>query len=108
MHAKYTADPATWTVPKLASAFGVSQPRVQAILLLTEWEKKDREIGKLTEEDELLEELVRPQDERCWCAMSPPISCPLLISLPAVYAFFASRCTRPTFARCASWRSRRV
>ena len=56
MHAKYTADPATWTVPKLASAFGVSQPRVQAILLLTEWEKKDREIGKLTEEDELLDE----------------------------------------------------
>lgn len=42
-----------------SSVVGISQPRVQAILLLKEWEKKDREVGLVTDEDDELEELVR-------------------------------------------------
>jgi hypothetical protein len=58
MYAKYSDDPATWTVEKLATDYSVSQPRVQAILLLQEWEKRDRAAGLITEEDDLREDMV--------------------------------------------------
>lgn len=56
--AKYSNDPVQWNVPKLASVYGLSQPRVQAILLLKEWEKQDRAIGRVTEEHDRIEDCV--------------------------------------------------
>jgi len=60
MYAKYSSSPETWTVAKLATTYGINQPRVQAILLLKEWEKADRALGLVTEDDDELEDLVRP------------------------------------------------
>ena len=58
MYLQYCEDPASWTVANLATTYGVSQPRVQAILLLKEWEKRDRAMGLVTAEDDALEEEV--------------------------------------------------
>lgn len=58
MYLQYSDDPDTWTVAALATTYGVSQPRVQAILLLKEWEKRDRAVGLVTAEDDALEEAV--------------------------------------------------
>jgi hypothetical protein len=61
MYDQHCANPEEWTVPKLATSFGCSQPRVQAILLLKEWEAKDRQAGLITPEHDLIEDLVRTQ-----------------------------------------------
>lgn len=58
MYGKYKQDPDVWTVEKLATTYGVSQPRVQAILLLQEWEVQEREAGLVTKDDESLEDIV--------------------------------------------------
>ena len=58
MYEQYSSDPETWTVAKLATDYGIEQPRVQAILLLKEWEKQERALGLVTEEDDELEEMV--------------------------------------------------
>lgn len=58
MFKRYSEDPEKWTVPKLASSFSVSQPRVQAILLMKTWEKKKRDAGLISAEDDKLEALV--------------------------------------------------
>jgi hypothetical protein len=58
MYTQYSEDPETWTVARLSSTYGVSQPRVQAIFLLKEWEKRDRAVGLVTAEDDALEEAV--------------------------------------------------
>ena len=55
MHHQHKEDPEAWSVAKLAAAYGVSQPRVQAILLLKEWEAQDRALGRVTTEDDELE-----------------------------------------------------
>ena len=59
MYMQYCADPEEWTVSKLATVYKCSQPRVQAILLLKEWEQKDRELGLVTAEHDKIEDLVR-------------------------------------------------
>jgi len=58
IYAKYKSDPETYTVARLATVYGLNQPRVQAILLLEAWEEQERELGLVTPEDDKLEELV--------------------------------------------------
>lgn len=58
MFAQHTENPEEWTVAKLAATYGVSQPRVQAILLLKTWEKQDEENGVNSELGNQLEDLV--------------------------------------------------
>lgn len=56
MYKQWKEDPATWTVPKLATTYKVSQPRVQAILLLKEWEEEERALGLVTAHRDGLED----------------------------------------------------
>lgn len=78
MFAKYSENPEEWSVSKLATAYGVSQPRVQAILLLKTWEKQDEENGVSSELGNQLENMVRK--------LRTQISYLLLYFQPCLYA----------------------
>lgn len=58
MFAQHSDNPEEWTVAKLATVYGVSQPRVQAILLLKTWEKQDEENGVNSQLGNQLENMV--------------------------------------------------
>ena len=54
--ARYQESPEEkWTVAKLATTYGISQPRTQAILLLKTWEQQERVAGRVTTEHDAFE-----------------------------------------------------
>ena len=54
--ARYQESPEEkWTVAKLATTYGISQPRTQAILLLKTWEQQERVAGRVTAEHDAFE-----------------------------------------------------
>jgi hypothetical protein len=58
MYAQHLQNPEEYSVANLATSYGVSQPRVQAILLLKAWEKQDEANGVNSVIGNQLEEMV--------------------------------------------------